>query len=50
MIVEIGNAGRKTVPSNFIWMTLKQVKEFMRYGMFSMEARSLISTIDFVSE
>ena len=49
MIVESDHVNTKDIPSNFIWMTLRQMKEFMRYGMFSMEARSLISTIDFVS-
>lgn len=32
---------------NYIWMTLAQVKEFMRFGKFNIEARSIISSIDF---
>lgn len=35
------------LPSNYIWMTLRQAKEFMRYGMFNIEARSIISSIAF---
>ena len=32
---------------NYIWMTLAQVKEFMRFGKFNIEARSIVSSIDF---
>ncbi len=35
------------VPKNYIWMTLGQMKEFMRHGMFNIEARSIISSICF---
>ncbi len=35
------------IPSNYCWMTLRQMKEFMRYGMFNIEARSLISSLNF---
>lgn len=35
------------LPSNYIWMTLRQAKEFMRCGMFNIEARSIISSIAF---
>ena len=48
MIVELP-AGRKLdLPFNFVWMSLGQMKEFMRYGMFSIEARSIISSISFI--
>jgi oxidase EvaA len=48
MIVEICPDNDIEVPDNYIWMTLRQMKEFMRHGMFNIEARSIISTINFV--
>jgi dTDP-4-dehydro-6-deoxy-alpha-D-glucopyranose 2,3-dehydratase len=46
MIVELRHKLGE-MPSNYIWMTLSQIKEFMRYGMFNIEARSIISSIKF---
>lgn len=34
-------------PEHFKWMTLAQINEFMRFGKFNIEARSIISSIDF---
>lgn len=34
------------IPDNFCWMTVNQMMDFMRYSMFNIEARSLISCID----
>jgi len=48
MIVESVSSKEQSLPSNYIWMTLKQMKEFMRYGMFNIEARSIISAINFI--
>jgi len=48
MIVEIPSNVKVELPSNYIWMTLGQIKEFMRYGMFNIEARSIISGISFI--
>jgi len=48
MIVELVHSNEQQLPINYIWMTLKQMKEFMRYGMFSIEARSIISAISFI--
>jgi len=45
MIVQIDS--EVTLPKNYIWMTLRQMKEFMRHGMFNIEARSIISSISF---
>ena len=47
MIVEIPEDKRIELPYNYIWMTLSQMKEFMRYGLFNIEARSIISAISF---
>ena len=48
MIVEIPESVYVELPYNYTWMTLAQMKEFMRYGMFNIEARSLISAISFI--
>ncbi|MGV8135443.1 MAG: NDP-hexose 2,3-dehydratase family protein [Mangrovibacterium sp.] len=47
MILRTSEESITQIPSNYIWMTLAQMKEFMRFGMFNIEARSLISSIDF---
>lgn len=48
MIVEIPADMKVELPYNYTWMTLAQMKEFMRYGMFNIEARSIISAISFI--
>ena len=48
MIVEVPEGTIKELPYNYTWMTLAQMKEFMRYGMFNIEARSIISAISFI--
>ena len=48
MIVEIPTDKKVDLPYNYTWMTLAQMKEFMRYGMFNIEARSIISAISFI--
>lgn len=48
MIVEIPETTKFDLPINYAWMTLAQMKEFMRYGKFNIEARSIISGISFI--
>ena len=48
MIVEVSGLQENQIPANYCWMTLRQMKEFMRYGMFNIEARSIISAISFI--
>lgn len=48
MIVQIPENLKVDLPYNYAWMTLGQMKEFMRYGMFNIEARSIISAISFI--
>jgi len=48
MIVEIPESENIDLPFNYAWMTLAQIKEFMRYGKFNIEARSIISGINFI--
>ena len=47
-IVELPADKHIDLPFNYTWMTLNQMKEFMRYGMFNIEARSIISAISFI--
>jgi oxidase EvaA len=48
MMVQIPENLKLELPYNYAWMTLAQMKEFMRYGMFNIEARSIISAISFI--
>ena len=48
MIVELKESIDLDLPENYIWMTLGQIMDFMKYSMFNIEARSLISSINFV--
>lgn len=48
MIIEIPSNTKFDLPFNYAWMTLAQMKEFMRYGKFNIEARSIISGISFM--
>lgn len=48
MIVEIPESVKINIPFNYAWMNLAQIKEFMRYGKFNIEARSIISGISFI--
>lgn len=46
MIIVIDKNEELELPDNYCWMTLNQMMDFMRYSMFNIEARSLISSID----
>ena len=46
-IVELNKSIHLDLPENYIWMTLNQMMEFMKYSMFSIEARSLIGSLNF---
>lgn len=48
MVVELPVGMKLSLPFNYVWMSLGQMKEFMRYGLFSIEARSIISSISFI--
>jgi len=47
MMVVVDEHEQLEIPSNYTWMTLNQIMDFMKYGMFNIEARSLISIIYF---
>jgi oxidase EvaA len=49
MIVEVGDEFPIEVPENYCWMTLFQLKEFLKFNNYlNIEARSLISAIAFI--
>ena len=48
MIVELNESVNLDLPENYIWMTLSQMMDFMKYSMFNIEARNLISSINFL--
>jgi oxidase EvaA len=47
MIIEIDETIDLALPGNYIWMTLSQMMDFMKYSMFNIEARSLVSSLNF---
>ena len=50
MIIVLDEEVEMVIPANYCWMTLNQMMDFMRYSMFNIEARSLISSIEFNNE
>lgn len=47
MIVKVPDEFEVSEPEHYIWMSLAQINELMRFGKFNIEARSIISSIDF---
>lgn len=49
MIVEAGPDFPRELPSNYIWMTAGQLKEFIKYNNFvNVQARCLLSSLSFI--
>jgi len=48
MIIEIASDEIMDIPGNYTWMTLNQIMDFMKFGMFNIEARSIISSLKFI--
>lgn len=49
MIIEVGDDFPLEVPENYFWMTLWQLKEFLKFNNYlNIEARSLIAALSFV--
>jgi dTDP-4-dehydro-6-deoxy-alpha-D-glucopyranose 2,3-dehydratase len=44
-VVEIENGYELSLPPNYTWVTLHQLQELLRYGLVSVEARSLLSCL-----
>jgi oxidase EvaA len=48
LVVEAGAGFPIEVPDNFVWMTLGQIKEFLRFNNYlNIQARSLIAALDY---
>jgi oxidase EvaA len=50
MIVELNETENLELPENYIWMTLNQMLNFMKFSMFNIEARSLVSSLNFFTK
>ncbi len=49
IIVEIDQDQELEIPDNYIWMTMNQIKEFIKYNNFvNVQARCLISCLGFI--
>jgi oxidase EvaA len=49
MLIEVGDDFLVKVPDNYIWMTMGQIKDFIRYNnFFNVEARCLLSGLGFI--
>jgi dTDP-4-dehydro-6-deoxy-alpha-D-glucopyranose 2,3-dehydratase len=48
MIVEIPEEEQLDIPDNYMWLTYNQIMNFIPLGMFNIESRSLIASIDFI--
>jgi oxidase EvaA len=47
LIIEVDSAVPRELPDNYIWMTLKQLKEFIRFNNYlNIQARSLLASIE----
>lgn len=47
MIVEVPEELQINISDNFIWMTINQIMDLVKHSMFSIESRSLISSLSF---
>ena len=51
MIIEVGNNFKEDVPNEYIWMTLNQLKTFIKFNNYlNVQARSLLSAVKFISQ
>ena len=49
MLIEVGDNFKETMPENYIWMTLAQLKMFLKFNNYlNIQTRCLISVIDFI--
>ena len=50
-IIEVGADFNENVPSEYIWMTLNQLKTFIKFNNYlNVQARSLLSAVKFISQ
>jgi len=45
IVVQLGDDEVLDLPGNYIWMSLRQIKEFIRYNHFNIEARGLLACL-----
>ncbi len=46
LIIEVDDSFPPDIPDNYIWMTLNQLKQFIKYNNYlNIQARTLLSTI-----
>jgi oxidase EvaA len=49
MIVVAGDEISEILPENYIWMTLNQLNEFIKFNNYlNIQARSLIAAVSFI--
>jgi dTDP-4-dehydro-6-deoxy-alpha-D-glucopyranose 2,3-dehydratase len=46
MMIELDEADAIDLPENYIWMTLRQVLDFLKHGYMNIDARTLLSCIN----
>jgi oxidase EvaA len=49
MLLEIPPNERISVPSSSCWMTLRQIRDLLRHGYFTIEARNILACLDVAS-
>ncbi len=49
MILELPEGEIQTLPPDYIWLTLGQIIDFMKYSYFNIEARNLLSCLNFLN-
>jgi len=47
-LVQIDPSLRLDLPEDYIWLTLRQINELLRYGLINVEARSLLACLNVV--
>jgi oxidase EvaA len=47
MVIELSPTEYIDIPQNYIWMTLRQVLEFLQHGYMNIDARTLLACIGF---
>lgn len=46
-VVELEPGASLDLPENYLWVTLRQLQELLRYGLVNVEARSLLACLSF---
>ena len=46
-IVQVEDGGKLDLPPNFLWLSLRQLHQLLRFGLVGVEARSLLACLRF---